>query len=107
MPACAKACPTESIQFGPVDELLERARKRLEVLHQGCVTDAYLYGDAPSATYSSLNSFYLLVDHPSVYGLPDIPFNPWLQMKGDYLRAVLGLVVSIGLFLATLLLTGD
>jgi formate dehydrogenase iron-sulfur subunit len=24
-PACAKACPTDSIQFGPVDELRERA----------------------------------------------------------------------------------
>src|SRR5439155_5009888 len=27
-PACAKACPTDSIQFGPLDELHERADKR-------------------------------------------------------------------------------
>ena len=33
VPACAKACPTESIQFGPIDELRERARKRVEDLH--------------------------------------------------------------------------
>ena len=32
-PACAKACPTQSIQFGPLDELRERARQRLDVLH--------------------------------------------------------------------------
>src|ERR671920_1374758 len=33
VPACAKACPTASIQFGPVDELLERARARVDELH--------------------------------------------------------------------------
>ena len=27
-PACAKACPTDSIQFGPLDELRERAARR-------------------------------------------------------------------------------
>ncbi len=49
---------------------------------------AYLYGDTPTETYSELNSFYLLVDRPSVYGLPEKPFNPWLHMKGDYVRSV-------------------
>jgi formate dehydrogenase iron-sulfur subunit len=33
-PACAKACPTQSIHFGPVDELREQARKRVEQLHE-------------------------------------------------------------------------
>lgn len=106
VPACAKACPTESIQFGPVDELLERAKRRLEVLHERGVTDAYLYGDAPVDAYSSLNSFYLLVDRPAVYGLPDRPVNPWLQMKGDYLRALVGLVVALAALLGSLLLRG-
>jgi formate dehydrogenase iron-sulfur subunit len=32
-PACAKACPTDSIQYGPLDELRERARERLGDLH--------------------------------------------------------------------------
>jgi formate dehydrogenase iron-sulfur subunit len=82
VPACAKACPTASIQFGPIDELRERARQRVEELHRRGVMGAYLYGDAPSETYSGLNSFYLLVDRPSVYGLPDEPFNPWLHMGG-------------------------
>ena len=104
VPACAKACPTESIQFGPIDELLERARKRVEDLHQHGVGGAYLYGDAPGRSYSQLNSFYLLVDRPSVYGLPDMPVNPWLAMRGDYLRAVLCALVSIAVVLAALLL---
>src|ERR671928_2223637 len=31
-PACAKACPTDSIQFGPIDTLVERAERRVEGL---------------------------------------------------------------------------
>src|SRR5215831_19131484 len=31
-PACAKSCPTDSIQFGELDELRERAQRRLEKL---------------------------------------------------------------------------
>ncbi len=104
VPACAKACPTASIQFGPVDELLERARSRVEELHRGGMTDAYLYGDRPGPTYSSLNSFYLLVDRPSVYGLPETPVNPWLHMKADYLRALVSGIVSLATLVAALLL---
>jgi formate dehydrogenase iron-sulfur subunit len=106
VPACAKACPTESIQFGPVDELLERARRRVEALHARGVTEAYLYGAAPGETYSALNSFYLLVDRPSVYGLPDRPVNPWLAMKGDYLRALASGLVSLAVLLGILLMLG-
>jgi formate dehydrogenase iron-sulfur subunit len=106
VPACAKACPTASIQFGPIDELRERARKRVEDLHSRGVPEAYLYGDVASATYSQLNSFYLLVDRPSVYGLPDTPVNPWLTMKGDYLRALLAGLLSIAILLAALLVGG-
>ena len=106
VPACAKACPTESIQFGPIDELRERARKRVEDLHQRGVSGAYLYGDVAGPSYSELNSFYLLVDRPSVYGLPDTPVNPWLAMKGNYLRAVLSGLLSIAALLASLFLVG-
>jgi formate dehydrogenase iron-sulfur subunit len=106
VPACAKACPTASIQFGPVDELLERAQQRVEELHQRGVADAYLYGDQASPTYSSLNSFYLLVDRPSVYGLPETPVNPWLHMKADYLRALVSGLLSLAVLVAALVLGG-
>jgi len=106
VPACAKACPTESIQFGPVDELLERARLRVETLHQRGVSGAYLYGAHATETYSSLNSFYLLVDRPSVYGLPDQPVNPWLAMKGDYVRGATSGLLSLAVLLGALLMLG-
>jgi formate dehydrogenase iron-sulfur subunit len=106
VPACAKACPTASIQFGPVDELLERAQHRVEELHRGGVADAYLYGDRAGPTYSSLNSFYLLVDRPSVYGLPETPVNPWLHMRADYLRALVSGLVSLAVLVLALLLGG-
>jgi formate dehydrogenase iron-sulfur subunit len=106
VPACAKACPTESIQFGPIDELRERARRRVEELHRRGVSGAHLYGDRATDTYSALNSFYLLTDRPATYGLPEEPVNPWLHMRGDYVRSLLsGLAVLVAL-LAVLLLEG-
>src|SRR4051794_35669378 len=49
VPACAKHCPTASIQFGDLEELKERARERVRQLNERGVTSAYLYGaDAAS-----------------------------------------------------------
>ena len=69
-PACAKACPTQSIQFGPVIELRERAQKRLETLHSQGVDEARLYG-ADDSVYGGLNAFFLLMDEPERYKLPN------------------------------------
>src|SRR6267154_4537686 len=46
-PACAKACPTQSIQFGPVDELRERAQQRVGELQAAGETGAQLYLEDP------------------------------------------------------------
>ena len=72
-PACAKACPTESIQFGPLDELRERAALRVDQLHEAGVTDARLYGDDPDNGVGGDGAFFLLLDQPEVYGLPPDP----------------------------------
>jgi len=106
VPACAKACPTESIQFGPIDEMRERARRRMEELHGRGVAGAHLYGDAATETYAELHSFYLLVDRPEIYGLPESPFNPWLSMSGDYLRTTIAGVITLAVPLAAFLLWG-
>jgi formate dehydrogenase iron-sulfur subunit len=76
-PACAKACPTDSIQFGELSELHSRASARVESLHAQGVTNAYLYGapGAPGATgnLQHLHAFFMLTDRPEVYNLPSAP----------------------------------
>jgi len=106
VPACAKACPTASIEFGPIDELRERARRRVKALHARGVGGAHLYGVDATDTYTELHSFYLLVDRPEVYGLPDAPFNPWLHMTQDYLRTALAGAITLLVPLAVFLLWG-
>src|SRR5918997_700808 len=44
IPACPQACPTQSIQFGPIDDLKRRAAERVEQLHGQGATQARLYG---------------------------------------------------------------
>ena len=86
-PACAKACPTDSIQFGELDDLRRNARKRVETLHENGVGDAYLYGaDAESQPGTGgLNAFFLLVDKPEVYNLPPDPIVPTKTVAGSWL----------------------
>jgi formate dehydrogenase iron-sulfur subunit len=76
-PACAKSCPTDSIQFGEVSVLQARAAERVEQLHSVGVTGAYLYGvpDSPGATggLGHLNAFFLLTEQPETYNLPAAP----------------------------------
>jgi formate dehydrogenase iron-sulfur subunit len=50
-----------------------------------------------------LHSFYLLVDKPEVYGLPEKPFNPWIHMRGDYLRTILVGMITLVVLLAVML----
>jgi 4Fe-4S dicluster protein len=59
-PACAKNCPTNSIQFGPLDELRERADARLVRLHEAGVADARLYGRDPHDGVGGDGAFFLL-----------------------------------------------
>jgi formate dehydrogenase iron-sulfur subunit len=75
-PACAKACPTDSIQFGPLDELRERAEQRVAVLHEAGTTEARLYGADPTDGVGGDGAFFLLLDDPEVYGLPPDPVVP-------------------------------
>ncbi|WP_067176647.1 4Fe-4S dicluster domain-containing protein [Microtetraspora niveoalba] len=75
-PACAKACPTDSIQFGPLDELRERAAARVATLHAAGRTEARLYGESPDDGVGGMGAFFLLLDEPEVYGLPPDPVVP-------------------------------
>jgi len=97
-PACAKACPTESIKFGPIASLRQTARARVERLQGQGRTRAYLYGD-DETILGGLNSFYLLEDRPEVYGLPAAPKLPSRNLVPGSLWSGLGalLVGLVGL----------
>jgi len=92
-PACSKACPTDSIQFGPISELRERAKRRVAQLHERGQTDAYLYGADPDGPLGGLNAFFLLVDEPEVYGLPRNPTLPSARLPTASLFSAVGAVV--------------
>jgi formate dehydrogenase iron-sulfur subunit len=72
-PACAKACPTDSIQFGPYDELVDVAQRRVATLHDKGLDGAYLYGAGDpegEEIAGGLGAFFLLTEPPERYGLP-------------------------------------
>jgi len=72
-PACAKACPTDSIQFGPHDELVEIAKGRVVALHEKGLESAYLYGagdEGEDQLAGGLGAFFLLSEPPERFGLP-------------------------------------
>ncbi len=100
VPACAQACPTDSIQFGPISELKQRAEARVQQLRDRGESRARLYG-ADEEMLGGLNSFYLLVDEPDVYGLPRNPQLPTRNLASSSLlttlsAAVMAMVALLG-----------
>jgi formate dehydrogenase iron-sulfur subunit len=72
-PACAKACPTDSIQWGELGDLRERASKRVAAMQEAGVAGAQLYLDGDGDGIGGAGAFFLLLDDPEVYGLPPDP----------------------------------
>ena len=96
-PACAKACPTDSIQFGEVEQLKAHARQRLDLLRERGVKEARLYGVDDDILDGGLNSFFLLLDEPEVYNLPQNPLRPSNNVVPASLWTIVAAAV-LGLF---------
>lgn len=94
-PACSQACPTESIMFGPIEELRTRAQTRVTDLQAQGFEKAQLYG-ADDKVLGGLNSFYLLLDEPEVYGLPSNPVLPSKAVAPSSLFSI-GSALLVGL----------
>nr|WP_296070634.1 4Fe-4S dicluster domain-containing protein [uncultured Actinoplanes sp.] len=95
-PACAKACPTESIQYGDLDELRERAEARVAALHERGVESAKLYGADQDDGVGGDGAFFLLLDEPEVYGLPPDPVVTTKDLPAMWKRAGWASLVMVG-----------
>ncbi|SDY39271.1 hypothetical protein SAMN05661080_03325 [Modestobacter sp. DSM 44400] len=104
-PACATACPTQSIQFGNLDELQARADARLATLQGQGVETARLYGRDTDDGVGGAGAFFLLLDEPEVCGLPQVigalgEFTQRPQLtKVAHFAAAGGALASVGLLI--------
>jgi formate dehydrogenase iron-sulfur subunit len=99
-PACATACPTQSIQFGNLDELQARADARLATLKGQGVETARLYGRDEDDGVGGAGAFFLLLDEPEVYGLPPDPVVTTRDLPSMWRSAAAGAVMIAGVVLS-------
>jgi formate dehydrogenase iron-sulfur subunit len=104
-PACAQACPTNSIQFGELGELRDRADERLRTLADRRVDGARLYGADEDDGVGGFGAFFLLLDEPEVYGLPPDPVDTTRHL-GQVWGAALAAAVALGVGLAGAVMGG-
>lgn len=93
-PACAKACPTESIKFGRLDDIREEARKRLETLRARGMADAQIY-DPTETSVKGTHSIFLLRGDPRTYNLPPHPEVPTTYLKDGWRAAAVEAVAMV------------
>ena len=96
MPACATACPTQSIQFGDLDELQARADARLATLQSQGVETARLYGRDENDGVGGNGAFFLLLDEPEVYGFPPDPIVTTRDLPSMWKAAATGAALIVG-----------
>jgi formate dehydrogenase iron-sulfur subunit len=102
-PACAQACPTDSIQFGELSELRERGQARLEQLQEAGLESAQLYGADSDDGVGGFGAFFLLLDEPETYRLPADPVDP-VRDVGSVWAATGAAAVALGGALAAAVL---
>jgi formate dehydrogenase iron-sulfur subunit len=102
-PACAKACPTQSILFGELDDLRDRAEERLVELHARGMRDATLW-DARDTSVGGTHAMFIVRGDPRAYNLPLAPEVPTVYQRAGWTAAAVAagglLLAVVGSFLA-------
>jgi formate dehydrogenase iron-sulfur subunit len=88
VPACAKACPTESIVFGEIEELHARGVQRVGELRSRGIDDAVLY-DARDSSVGGTHAMFVLRGRPEEYNLPSTPDVPTIHLRAGWEGAAL------------------
>jgi formate dehydrogenase iron-sulfur subunit len=104
-PACAQACPTNSIQFGELAELRDRAEHRLAHLQEAGQRSARLYLADRDDGIGGAGAFFLLLDEPEVYGLPPDPVDTRRDL-GEVWAATGAAALALGMGLAAAVFGG-
>jgi formate dehydrogenase iron-sulfur subunit len=104
-PACAKACPTESIAFGPLAELKQRAAGRVATLGERGFSGARIY-DASETSVGGTHAICLTLGDPSDFGLPPRPEVPTIHLRGAWLSALTTIVAALALALVAFWASG-
>ena len=93
-PACAKACPTQSIQFGDLDEMRQRADARQRELTARGVDDAVVY-DARGTSVGGTHAIFLVRGSASDFNLPANPIVPTTLLPSAWGSAAVGAVLMV------------
>jgi len=88
-PACAKACHTESIKFGEIEELRAGGQARLAHLHGRGMADATFY-DASDTSVTGTHAMFIVRGDPRAYNLPPRPEVPAEYMKKAWRSSAIG-----------------
>jgi formate dehydrogenase iron-sulfur subunit len=94
IPACAKACPTESIRFGELDDLRQQGQLRVQQLRQRGYSDARLYNPTETSVCGTHAMFVILGD-PEAYNLPPAPAVPTIHLKSAWSAALTSVIIAL------------
>src|SRR6201993_4682577 len=94
VPACAKACPTQSIRFGEINELREQAEKRVERLQELGYSDARIY-DPKETSVGGTHAMFVILGEPEAYNFPPAPEVPTIHMKSAWTAALLSALAVV------------
>lgn len=94
-PACAAACPTDSIQFGELEDLRARASRRVDELRERGIGDAVVY-DPRESSVGGTHAMFIFRGAPEDYNLPSRPEVPTVHLRAGWQSAAL----AAGLMLA-------
>jgi formate dehydrogenase iron-sulfur subunit len=99
IPACAKACPTESIQFGDHEVLRQRAEKRVQDLQERGYSDARIY-DPQETSVGGIHAFFVILGEPEAYNLPPAPEVPTAYLKSAWTSAFISAAIIFAIVCA-------